>query len=108
MPHGQIIMFEEDQCATMNVAQHEMMHVLGFGHEQSRPDRNEYVEIIWDNIVEQRTKQFRIIDEVDSLGTPYDYDSIMHYPIDTWSKNGEPTIAALDNHVIGNRMNASW
>lgn len=30
--------------------QHEMFHVLGLLHEQSRPDRDEHVKILWDNI----------------------------------------------------------
>lgn len=108
LPHGQLIMFEERICAKMDLVQHEMMHALGFGHEQSRPDRDDYVKIIWENIEEKRRKQFEIIHEVDSLGTPYDYDSILHYPANSWSKNGEPTIVGLNNNVIGNRMNASW
>ena len=39
---------------------HEMMHAMGFYHEQSRRDRNEYVRINYENIKKGRESTFSI------------------------------------------------
>ena len=35
----------------LGVAQHEFMHALGIHHEHTRMDRNDYVDINFDNII---------------------------------------------------------
>ncbi|XP_074635197.1 uncharacterized protein LOC141893713 isoform X1 [Acropora palmata] len=76
---------------------HELMHALGFWHEQSRPDRNLYVEVLWENIQDGQSHNFNKYDRgrIDTLEIPYDYDSIMHYREDSYSKNGKPTMRSI-------------
>lgn len=58
---------------------HELMHVLGFLHEQNREERDEYVHINHENIRKSYLKNFRKANRTMSFGVEYDYGSIMHY-----------------------------
>jgi hypothetical protein len=89
-------------CSVGN-AIHELGHALGLWHEQSRVDRDTYIEILWQNILPGMEHNFdqHINDGID-LGD-YDYGSIMHYPRDAFSKNGADTIRPKRGVVVGQR-----
>ncbi|XP_065065868.1 zinc metalloproteinase nas-4-like [Rhopilema esculentum] len=87
-------------CGIKGIVIHELMHALGFWHEQSRYDRDSYVRIVWSNIPTNRRHNFnkKSIQEVTSLGLPYDYDGVMHYGAKAFAIDRRfPTIVKLRN-----------
>jgi len=68
---------------------HEILHALGFVHEHSRPDRDQYVEVLWKNVDAKYQDQFRAVPAAlddPSRGTPFDFESIMLYPSNLFGK----------------------
>lgn len=57
---------------------HELGHCLGFWHEQSRRDRDSFIQINEGNIQTGMADQFEKRSTADQYG-PYDFDSVMHY-----------------------------
>lgn len=100
---GQRFVSLSGNCLPGNVM-HEIGHVLGLWHEQSRPDRDSYVRILFENIMEGEASQFDKKTTGGDNVLAYDYGSIMHYPADAFSKNGQPTIVPiLEGQFIGQR-----
>ncbi|XP_035677241.1 zinc metalloproteinase nas-4-like [Branchiostoma floridae] len=85
-----------NRCVQKGVAIHELMHAVGFWHEQSRFDRDDWVIIKWQNIREGEEDNFYRYSEIDvsGLGVSYDYYSVMHYSATTYSSDGSPTMVA--------------
>ena len=58
-----------------------MQIFLGFYHEQSRKDRDQFVNILWDNMKggDNVRYQFRKCTDCSDQDLVYDLDSLMHY-----------------------------
>nr|WP_232542307.1 M12 family metallopeptidase [Nocardia bovistercoris] len=71
---------------------HEMGHAVGLWHEQSREDRNTFIEVRLANVPAAEQHNFdQHIADGDDLGR-YDFGSIMHYSAKAFSSNGQDTI----------------
>ena len=71
---------------------HEIMHALGFIHEQSRTDRDQYVDVLWQNIDEKFHAQFHKAPEElmkPIRGSAFDYTSIMLYAPEAFAHPGQ-------------------
>lgn len=97
-----------DGCTKGNCI-HEIGHTLGMWHEQSRIDRDLNVRIRFERIQKGREFNFfqRLNDGFD-IGA-YDPGSIMHYPLDAFSVDGQPTIELLQPYggQVGQRDHLS-
>jgi Astacin (Peptidase family M12A) len=86
---------DKDTCFRTVSIIHELMHIIGFHHMHLSANRDEFIQIIWENVIPEKFKKFRIKGNLQDVGTSYDYGSVMHYSQYAYSKNGRKTIIPL-------------
>lgn len=88
---------------------HEIGHSLGLWHEQSRSDRDQFIDIVIENVHPRARHNFdKHVLDAEDLGK-YDYGSIMHYPATAFAIDpSKPTIKVKETGAeIGQRNGLS-
>lgn len=89
-------------CARLGTVEHEMLHVLGVIHEHSRPDRDQYIKVNYDNIKSTNFHDFvkYPYDLTNNLNEKFNFASIMLYSNYAFSKNDKPTLEAIKDPTM--------
>uniref|UniRef100_A0A183BRA6 Metalloendopeptidase n=1 Tax=Globodera pallida TaxID=36090 RepID=A0A183BRA6_GLOPA len=97
------------RCGNTNlvgVVMHEILHALGLEHEQVRPDRDQYITILWHNINPQHISSKYTYT---SYGIPYDFSSVMHYNSrQTARQSGLKTMKSKVNRAVNDAKMGQW
>lgn len=94
MVGGEQVVGGSGTCTVATIL-HEMGHTVGVWHEQSRPDRNTYVNVNYGAVIKASRSNFDQLLDNDQELTPFDYASVMEYPAFSFSRNGEPCIESI-------------
>jgi hypothetical protein len=100
----QTLSLQSNGCLRTGTIQHEFIHAAGFTHEHNRPDRDNYVRILWDNIPSSWRSQYNKASS-NTFGNQeiYDYYSVMHYGYNAPGTN-KPAFELLDKSINSNRL----
>lgn len=81
-------------CGPSEIA-HEILHALGFIHEQNRFDRDEFINVLFNNIEEKYRFNFEKLPPEYMLVSglaPFDFNSLMMYPVWMFVSGGQATM----------------
>ncbi|KAE8296935.1 Low choriolytic enzyme [Larimichthys crocea] len=95
----QVVSLARRGCLYHGTVQHELLHALGFNHEQTRSDRDNHIKVLLHNVQSGMEHNFRKIATLNQ-GTPYDYNSVMQYHKYAFSKNNQPTMLPIPNSNV--------
>lgn len=97
-----------NNCNVIGTVLHEMEHVLGFIHEHSRPDRDQFVSVKWKNIKKSDAINFKKYTSVVKNDVDYNFNSVMHYRNNAFTNNGEDTLVAKDQPRMRFGQRDNW
>ena len=80
---GKQIIGLAEGCSKVKII-HEIIHALGFFHEQNRPDRDKYIKVLYENINEEMWTQFDKFTEWHHEDPPFEFsfNTLMLYNSD--------------------------
>ncbi|KAH7716156.1 metalloprotease III [Aphelenchoides avenae] len=91
-------------CSYFGTAAHEASHAMGMVHEQARLDRDNYIDIVKDNIANGWLQQYDKQQGSETYGIAYDYASNMQYT--GYANDPKIDMAAKERiyqHTMGSR-----
>lgn len=76
----------------------QIMHGFSMYHTHKRPDRDQHIRVLWNNISPGKEPQFEYCSGCccDTWDEPYDCSSVMHYASNQMSSNGRDTLGKSD------------
>ncbi|KAK8763782.1 hypothetical protein V5799_020035 [Amblyomma americanum] len=76
-----------NNCDYKGVIVHELLHAVGFIHEHTRSDRDEYLDIFEENVAQEQLRNFdKLRPSQNRLITGFDTQSIMLYGSTAFSR----------------------
>ncbi|XP_077491860.1 astacin-like metalloprotease toxin 5 [Amblyomma americanum] len=89
-------------CLELPIVLHELLHALGFMHEHVRPDRDQYIKVIPENIKPQYLANFKKVAPDEALlFSSFDMESVMMYgSLSAARSSSQPSIKGNDGSWI--------
>ena len=105
---GQYVWLLDPSIFPASHVSHEIGHAIGLFHEQTRPDRDNYIQVEYNNIQQGWQSQFAPpTQDASTLGTPFDFASIMLYNYQAGSVDPSspyvPAVVSLWPNISGNQ-----